>query len=158
MLRGDEAFRHSVLRFEPFGKRSGGLNRWDCSAFASAPPWPRWPVSMEMRYKQIILWEPIINGSAYMREMIRINLSTQASVYKEIRYNTEALIQMMKEGKTVNVDGYEMAWPLYEQISRIDLLTQQSPHSGRFPARSDQQKGRGYNPAVQNSAESFGKL
>ncbi len=71
---------------------------------------------------KLILWEPVINGTAYMREMLRINLSTQTAVYKKILHNTEALIQMMKNGATVNVDGYEMAWPLYEQVVRVDLL------------------------------------
>jgi len=71
---------------------------------------------------RLIFWEPVIDGSAYMREMLRINLSTQTSVYKKILHNTDALIQKMKDGETVNVDGYEMAWPLYDQIAGIDLL------------------------------------
>lgn len=71
---------------------------------------------------KLVLWEPILNGSSYMREMLRINLSTQTAVYKKILHNTDALVQTMKEGKTVNVDGYEMAWRLYEQIEKIDLL------------------------------------
>jgi exosortase A-associated hydrolase 2 len=80
---------------------------------------------------RLILWEPILNGKAYVREMIRSNLSTQTAVYKEIRYNTEALIRMMKEGKTVNVDGYEMSWPMYNQATQIDLLASQNPYPGR---------------------------
>ena len=80
---------------------------------------------------RLILWEPVVNGSAYMREMLRINLATQTSVYKKILYNTDALIGMMKEGKTVNVDGYEMAWPLYEQIAGIDLPGRGNTCEGR---------------------------
>jgi exosortase A-associated hydrolase 2 len=80
--------------------------------------------------KKLILWEPIINGSSYMREMLRINLSTQTAVYKKILHNTDALVQMMKEGKTVNVDGYEMAWPLYEQIAKIDMLSMSNTCEG----------------------------
>lgn len=79
---------------------------------------------------RLILWEPIVNGSAYMREMLRINLATQTSVYKEIRHNTEALVQMMNEGKTVNVDGYEMSRTLYEQCAAIDLLNQDISFTG----------------------------
>lgn len=71
---------------------------------------------------KLILWEPIMNGASYMREMLRINLSTQTAVYKKILHNTDDLVQMMQNGKTVNVDGYEMAWPLYEQIAYIDLI------------------------------------
>jgi hypothetical protein len=80
---------------------------------------------------RLILWEPVLNGLAYMRDMLRINLTTQTSVYKEIRYNTDALIQMMKEGKTANVDGYEMSWPLYEQCAAIDLLNQKNSFTGK---------------------------
>ena len=87
--------------------------------------------AQENLLNRLILWEPIINGTAYMKELLRINLSTQTAVYKEIRYNSEALIRMMREGKTVNVDGYEMAWPLYEQTVQINLLALQSPFAGR---------------------------
>ena len=62
-----------------------------------------------------------------MKEMLRLNLATQTSVYREIRYNTQTLIQMMKDGKTVNVDGYEMSLPLYEHSAGIDLLSLKNP-------------------------------
>jgi exosortase A-associated hydrolase 2 len=71
---------------------------------------------------RLVLWEPVLNGAGYMREMLRINIATQSAVYKEIRHNTEALIRMMQEGQTVNIDGYEMSWPLYEQCGEINLL------------------------------------
>jgi pimeloyl-ACP methyl ester carboxylesterase len=80
----------------------------------------------------LVLWEPIINGASYMKEMLRINISTQMAVYKEIRYNTEALIQMMKNGKTVNVDGYEMSWPLYEEAVGIDPLRGEKRYRGKL--------------------------
>ena len=48
---------------------------------------------------KLILWEPVIDGAAYMREMLRINLATQSSVYREIRLTTEALIERMKMAK-----------------------------------------------------------
>lgn len=71
---------------------------------------------------KLILWEPVIDGTAYIREMLRINLATQSSVYKEIRLSSEALIDGMKNGRTANVDGYEMTWGLYEQTAEINLL------------------------------------
>lgn len=70
---------------------------------------------------KLILWEPVFDGSAYMKEMLRINLATQTSVYKEIRHPTDALIKAMREGKTANVDGYDMSWPLYGQSVEITL-------------------------------------
>ena len=72
----------------------------------------------------LVLWEPVINGARYMKEMLRINLTTQSAVYKEVRYNTEALVTMMKNGQSVNMDGYEVRWPLYQQAIAIDLLAE----------------------------------
>lgn len=78
---------------------------------------------------KLILWEPIIDGSKYMQEMLRINLTTQTAVYKEIRHNRDALVQMMKEGSTVNIDGYEIMYDLFEQASLINLVQDKMSYS-----------------------------
>ena len=71
---------------------------------------------------QLILWDPIVNGHQYMQEMLRINLTTQSAVYKEIRHTREDLVKQMRDGQTVNIDGYEIGYDLYEQCSATDLL------------------------------------
>lgn len=70
---------------------------------------------------KLVLWEPIVDGGKYMQELLRVNLTTQTAVYKEIRHNREALVRMMREGSTVNIDGYEVAYPYYEQASAVKL-------------------------------------
>lgn len=85
---------------------------------------------------KLVLWDPVIDGSDYMREMLRINLSTQTAVYRKIMHNTDALIRMMSEGMTVNVDGYEMAWPMYEQIAGVNLADR--PDKRTAPVLIDQ--------------------
>lgn len=57
-----------------------------------------------------------------MREQLRINLATQVAMYREIRHDSEALIEIMREGGTVNIEGYEIGWPFYEQTGEIRLL------------------------------------
>jgi len=69
----------------------------------------------------LVLWEPIVDGARYMQEMLRSNLTTQSVIYKEIRHNREALVRMMRDGATVNIDGYELAYPCYEQATAINL-------------------------------------
>ena len=76
----------------------------------------------EPEIDRLILWEPILDGSRYMQELLRINLISQMAVYKEIRYNRGALVQTMKEGQTANSDGYEIALSMYEQVVSINLL------------------------------------
>ncbi|MCP9456354.1 MAG: hypothetical protein NNA18_09645, partial [Nitrospira sp.] len=75
----------------------------------------RWQVG------KLVLWNPVVDGAQYMQELLRSNLTTQTAVYKEIRYNREALVKMMREGATVNIDGYELAYPCYEQVSAVNL-------------------------------------
>lgn len=70
---------------------------------------------------KLVLWEPIVDGGKYMQELLRTNLTTQTAVYKEIRHNREALVRMMREGSRVNIDGYELAYPCYEQVSAVNL-------------------------------------
>jgi len=96
------------------------------------------------RLTRLILWDPIVQGARYMKEMLRINIATQSAVYKEIRHNTEALVGMMKVGKGVNVDGYEVHWPLHLQVSEIDLASEPKSFSGQvLIVQINQQKGQG---------------
>jgi exosortase A-associated hydrolase 2 len=71
--------------------------------------------------ERAVLWAPIVDGARYMQELLRINVSTQMTTYKEVRRDREALVAAMRAGETVNVDGYETALPLYEQVSAIKL-------------------------------------
>lgn len=70
---------------------------------------------------KLVLWEPVVDGGKYMQELLRVNLTTQTAIYKEIRHKREDLVRMMREGRTVNVDGYEIAYPCYEQAAALTL-------------------------------------
>lgn len=72
--------------------------------------------------KSLILWEPVIEGSKYMKEVFLSNLTTQTAMFKEIRFTRDDLVKMMKEGKTVNVEGYEITYDFYQQVSALNLL------------------------------------
>lgn len=71
--------------------------------------------------ERLVLWAPIVDGARYMQEQLRVNLATQLAVYKEIRQDRAALVATLQAGATVNVDGYELAWPLFEQLSAVKL-------------------------------------
>lgn len=70
---------------------------------------------------RLVLWAPIVDGSRYIQELLRINLTTQMAVHREIRQDREALVVAMQQGRTVNVDGYDMAFPWYSDVSAIKL-------------------------------------
>lgn len=74
----------------------------------------------------LILWEPVVDGNKYMQEILRINLTTQLAVFGKIVNNRETLVENMKAGELVNIDGYDVNFQLYKQISELNLLTEKS--------------------------------
>jgi exosortase A-associated hydrolase 2 len=91
----------------------------------------------------LVLWSPIVDGERYMQELLRINLATQTAVYKEMRHDRVALVEMMRQGATVNVDGYEMGFPLYSEAAAIKLAAGRKRHPGPcLIVQVDRQPGR----------------
>ncbi len=80
---------------------------------------------------RLVLWAPIVDGGRYMQEQLRVNLATQLAVYKEVRQDRAALVADMRNGATVNVDGYTLAWPLFDEISGVKLAAADRPFEGR---------------------------
>jgi exosortase A-associated hydrolase 2 len=81
--------------------------------------------------RDLVLWAPIVDGARYMQELLRINLTTQMSSYKKIVHDRAALVAQMEAGATVNVDGYDMALPLYKQCSAVRLAAEPKTLTGR---------------------------
>ena len=75
----------------------------------------------------LVLWAPIVDCSRYMQELLRINLTTQMAVYKEIRADREALIASLRVGQSVSVDGFDIGLSLYEQMSGLRLSEGSGP-------------------------------
>jgi len=76
---------------------------------------------------RLVLWEPIVNGAKYMKDLLRSNLVTQTTVYKAIRFTREDLVEQMKNGGTVNSEGYLLSYPLYVETEAVDLLAGEVP-------------------------------
>lgn len=84
----------------------------------------------DLAIDRLVLWAPIVDGSRYIQEMLRINLATQMAVHKEIRKDREQLIAHMKTGGTVSVDGYPIAYPMFEELTATRLAADPKRHEG----------------------------
>jgi uncharacterized protein len=71
--------------------------------------------------RHLVLWAPILDGDRYLQDLLRINVMTQMATYKVVRQERPELVAEMQQGGTVNVDGYEMGWPLYSTVSPLAL-------------------------------------
>jgi exosortase A-associated hydrolase 2 len=93
--------------------------------------------------EHLILWAPIVDGGRYMQELLRMNLTTQMAVHKEIRQDREALVTAMRQGQTVNIDGYDISLPMYDEVSAVKLAAEPKRHAGRcLIVQIDRQPGR----------------
>ena len=104
---------------------------------------------------RLILWSPIVDGARYMQELLRINLTTQMAMYKEVRQDREALVAVMQGGDTVNVDGYELSYQHYSEVSAVTLAAAAKRHqSPCLVVQIDRQPGRPA-PELQQLADSY---
>lgn len=69
----------------------------------------------------VVAWEPITDGGRYSQEILRTNIAAQMATFGEVRKNREALVEDLRSGKHVNVEGYEITLPLYVGIESISL-------------------------------------
>ena len=101
---------------------------------------------------RLVMWAPIVDGNRYVQDLLRINLTTQMAVYKEIRYDRDALVDQLRSGAMVNVDGYELSRTLYEQLAEVKLSTGTKRFSGPcLITQVDRQPGRSSAELVQLS-------
>ena len=70
---------------------------------------------------RLVLWDPVVDGAAYMQAVLRLNLMYQMAIHRRVIENREALVARLAKGETVNVEGYEVAEPLYRQVTEFRL-------------------------------------
>ena len=78
---------------------------------------------------RLLLWDPVIDGAAYMQAVLRLNLMYQMAIHRQVIENRDALVERLAKGETVNIEGYEVAEPLFRQVSefRLDQVLQRFP-------------------------------
>ena len=72
---------------------------------------------------QLLLWDPVLDGAAYMQSFLRLNLMSQMALHRRVVESRELLVARLNKGDTVNVEGYALALPLYTQVSAYKLAS-----------------------------------
>jgi exosortase A-associated hydrolase 2 len=70
---------------------------------------------------QIVLWDPVLDGAAYMQTVLRLNLMFQMAIHRRVVKGREALAMDLADGGTVNIEGYQLAAPLFRQVSEFRM-------------------------------------
>lgn len=75
----------------------------------------------DSKIASLVLWDPVTDGAAYMQEVLLSNLATQSAVHLKIRFTREDLVAQMRAGNTVNIEGYELSYGLYDSATQLNL-------------------------------------
>lgn len=78
----------------------------------------------------VVLWHPVVDCAAYFYDLLRANLTLQTRAYKKVLYNREELIERMKKGEVVDIEGYGLTWEFYRQGISLDPLAEAKGVSG----------------------------
>jgi pimeloyl-ACP methyl ester carboxylesterase len=81
--------------------------------------------------EELILWAPVVDLYRDLYGALRANLATQTLIYREIRHTRDELLEKCCRGELVNLHGFLYAWPLFQEASEIDLLSEAERFRGR---------------------------
>jgi hypothetical protein len=59
--------------------------------------------------QRLALWEPVLDVDGYLRNLLRVNVTTQMVVHKKVVKNGERLLADMAAGGTVSINGYKLS-------------------------------------------------
>jgi uncharacterized protein len=80
---------------------------------------------------RLVLWDPVVDGSAYMQSVLRLNLMFQMAQHHKVLENRDVLVARLAAGDTVNLEGYELSDALFRQISEFRLAETLSRFNGK---------------------------
>ena len=102
---------------------------------------------------RVVLWDPVVDGAAYMQTVLRLNLMYQMALHRKVVESREALVARLGKGETVNIEGYELARPLFDEISAIQLAGLLPQYAGETLIVQINQDAAPVKPELTNLAE-----
>lgn len=79
----------------------------------------------------LILWDPVISTEQYLQDQLRSNLTTQMVLHGKVVTNRDALVAGIRAGESVNIDGYDLGNPFYDEFCAARPLDAARRYSGR---------------------------
>lgn len=70
----------------------------------------------------VVAWSPVMDGKRYINDILRAHLSAQMLVHRKVIHDREALVGQILADQSVNIEGYEIARPLFTEMVDVDLV------------------------------------
>lgn len=72
--------------------------------------------------ERLVLWDPVVGMEQYLLDQLRSNLTTQMVLYGKVVTKREELVEQIRAGEFVNIDGYDVGNPFFDAACAIQLL------------------------------------
>jgi uncharacterized protein len=69
----------------------------------------------------VVAWAPVMDGEKYLGDLLRASVAAQMVVHRKVLHDREALVAQIRDGRTVNVEGYEIGNALYSEMCNLNL-------------------------------------
>jgi alpha/beta superfamily hydrolase len=79
----------------------------------------------------VVLWEPVLDGAGYARNLVRINLAMQMVMHKKVIRTTEQLMEDLAVGGRVSANGYNLTKPFLDSLEALRPAERLSQSGGR---------------------------
>jgi exosortase A-associated hydrolase 2 len=70
---------------------------------------------------RVVAWCPVLRGADHVQDLLRLNLTTQMTVYKKVQRDRPALIEGLNAGQSVNIVGWTMGRALLTSLMQASL-------------------------------------
>lgn len=87
------------------------------------------PTSMPVAFS--VLWAPVSSGRSYFDQELRRKLVKEMVTFGQSRVTRASLLQALKDGKPIDLDGYAVTPTLYDGINAINMPAIEAPVTGQ---------------------------
>ena len=71
---------------------------------------------------RLVLWDPVVDMEQYLLDQLRSNLTTQMVLYGKVVTKREELVERIRAGEAVNIDGYDLHNPFFDEACAAGIL------------------------------------
>jgi exosortase A-associated hydrolase 2 len=75
----------------------------------------------EERVDQLLLWQPVTNGSQFLTQFLRLRLASEMLAGGAATSATRELLQALAQGQSLEIAGYELHPDLAAALERVKL-------------------------------------
>lgn len=87
-------------------------------------------LAAELRLQRLVLWQPVVQGAAYLTQFLRLRLTADLLTAPEHNTSgatgTDATRRLLAQGETVEIAGYPLAPALAAELEELDARQWQS--------------------------------